>query len=92
MKNYANAKTNEPLDYVVVNENTLAYIFKSEIDTLYFGILAGSVKRNGYQWIDGPRQILASDRIRYASQDDFLDYRVLSCGLDLQGGNDEDFS
>lgn len=80
LNKYAKAENNVVLDYVVENENTLGYLFKNENNTLMLGVLAGSVIKNGHDWLNGPTPVIKSRTYRLATQQDFDHYRVNSKG------------
>jgi hypothetical protein len=63
-----------PVKYVVMNENTLGYIFDTQPKTM--GVLAGSVIKGGHDWKNGPVPIRDSDSIRPATKADFDVFRV----------------
>jgi hypothetical protein len=60
--------------YIVVNENTLAYVDESH--PLLAGVLASSVIRGGCNPVDGPVHISPLDQVRTATLNDFDSYRV----------------
>lgn len=59
--------------YVVMNENTLGYIYAEQPDTLC--VLHGSVLKGGHDWKNGPVLITPLDKVRDAGLADFEEYR-----------------
>lgn len=64
--------------YVVVNENTLGYIYDVQPDSL--NVLAGSVIKGGRSPLNGPTFIGANDQVRPATLADFETFRVHPSG------------
>jgi hypothetical protein len=62
--------------YVVLDENTLGYIFKGRDSIM--GVLQGSVmKGSTHDWLDGEVALLPGvSNIRPATESDFNEYRV----------------
>ena len=77
---YENAPIGSVLDYVVKDENTLGYLYKGPCGTLMIGVLAGSVLRGGANPVDGPVFVSSMGDIRLATEEDFSNFRVCSCG------------
>ena len=69
-------------EYVVMNENTLGYLFGSE-NYPKMGVLAGSVIKGGHNWLNGPVSIGSLDVIRKATEEDFHSFRVSPKGYNL---------
>jgi len=69
------------MKYVVLNENTLGYLFEYKT-LLMLGVLAGSVLKGGFDWKNGPIIIGELDKknLRSATQKDFNFFRVSSKG------------
>ena len=85
--------------YIVVNENTLAYLHGTE--SSFAGVLAGSVIRGGHDPKNGVISISPRDAVRPATFADFDAYRVQPPGhlaperkslgtVDLDAVSDED--
>jgi hypothetical protein len=63
----------EPVKYVVVNENALCYRIDGSI---FHGVLAGSVLRGGPDPLAGQISVAPSDAVRPATLADFDQFRV----------------
>lgn len=61
--------------YVVINENTLGYIYSEAPQ--WMGVLHGSVYRNGHDETRGPVVLDVTDDVRDATAADFEAYRCL---------------
>ena len=60
--------------YIVLNENTLGYIFDDQPDVM--GVLAGKPQLGGHDWFNGPVSMTTIDKTRVATLKDFEFFRV----------------
>ena len=82
LEDYDNSANSVVLDFVVVDENTLGYLYKN---SGFFWVGVYRAKQSGHQGKNGPMPIVPNHNVlRLATKKDFDLYRVDSEGVEFR--------